>query len=104
MLNIPLLQKFFLLDELKELSSEILMAKPMELNMWKFKFYKHDIKKEMAVDEKLKLDLNKASELVKQDAVIINSLSEAVVLEKYKFHKIFGQHGKELQWKLLQDW
>ena len=78
--NLPLLMQFFSNETLQDLKGDSQVFTPPLITLPKFKFYEHNLSKTFAYDEKLKIDLSKASAAVKTDGVIVNSLSEAVVL------------------------
>ena len=52
------------------------------LQLQKFQFYKTSLTKTFSKDEKMKVNLEKAVQSVKNDKVIVNGLSEAIVLGK----------------------
>ena len=81
--NVPLLMRFFELQELSLIKGDSLLQTPLKVrNLPTFNLYKRNLSETFAQDDKLKTSLDRAAVQVKNDQVIVNSLSEAIVLGK----------------------
>jgi hypothetical protein len=78
--NIALISQFFNNNTIESLSADLLQASAPQITLPEFKFYTHNISEKFAQDNKIKLDLSKAAKSIVDDGVIIQGLSEAVVL------------------------
>ena len=79
---LPLLMQFFTNDSLKDIKGYTQYGEAPNLQLPKFQFYETSLTKTLSKDEKMKVNLEKAVQSVKNDKVIVNGLSEAIVLGK----------------------
>ena len=79
--NLGMLLHFFDLNTtLRSISGKTLLAEPAEVNLPSLRFFEHEVSEKFAADRKLKVDLERAAEAVREDGVIMNNVGEAVVL------------------------
>lgn len=78
--NKPLLHKFFDEAELQFLTGDYFTDAPLDITLPNFTFFTHNIDKKLAQDNKFRVQMSKAAAAVRRDEVIINSISEAVVI------------------------
>ena len=82
--NIPLLLGFFSNDTIKDLRGDTTFEMLPNITIPRFKFYENSVTNKFAVDKKMKLDLAKAVDSIRNDDVIVNSLSESLLLGEIK--------------------
>jgi len=56
-----------------------LLQEEAQISLPPLKFFEHEITERFAADKKIKIDLAKASDAIKTNGVILNSLSEAII-------------------------
>src|SRR2546425_13262123 len=79
---LPLLIQFFSNDSLNDIKGCTQYVDAPNLQLPKFQFYETSLTKTFSKDEKQKVNLEKAVQSVKNDKIIVNGLSEAIVLGK----------------------
>lgn len=79
-LNSPLIMKFFQQQSREFLTGNTFFDSPPKVIIPKFEYFNQSLSKSFAADDKIKLDLQKAVDAVKRDQIIVQSLSESVVL------------------------
>jgi len=80
--SLPLLIQFFTNESLKDIKGYTQYVEAPKLDLPKFSFYESHLARTFAEDDKKRVNLQKAVESVKNDKVIVNGLSEAIVLGK----------------------
>ena len=80
--NLPMLMNFFDNETLSILRGDTFLSLPPQINIPPFAFYKNNATKMFAADENVRADLKKAAQSVITDGLIVNSLTEAVVMGK----------------------
>ena len=80
--NIPLLMHFFGEEEIKYVTSDTLTMIPARYTIPKFRFFKSNTS--VARTEKIKLDLQKVTKAVKNDALIYHELSEIMLQQSHE--------------------
>src|SRR3989441_8954115 len=79
---LPLLIQLFANDSLNDIKGYTQYVDAPNLQLPKFQFYETSLTKTLSRDEKQKVNLEKAVQSVKNDKIIVNGLSEAIVLGK----------------------
>lgn len=80
--NLPLLLNFFSSDALSMLRGDTFLPDEPIVSIPSFEFYTSNLTKRLAEDKDMAVDLRKAAENLVTDGIIINHLSEAVILGK----------------------
>ena len=79
-INLPLLNQFFTNDSLQFIKGSFFLDKPPLLKIPDFKYFMTNLTKNLARDDRLSIDFNKAAEQIKNDRVIVQGLSESIIL------------------------
>jgi hypothetical protein len=78
--NLAIIQKFFPLETFQDLETSELLQLPIKIEVPDFKFFEHEAKTRTAEISQQQLDLDKVVQAVKEDNIIVGSLSEAMIL------------------------
>jgi len=80
--SLPLLMQFFSNESLQNVNGYTAYLNPPIISIPNFKFYESNLSKSFSEDSRKKVNLERAVQSVKTDKVIVNGLSEAIVLGK----------------------